>query len=169
MIRERMLYPRSLMALSKEELAALEAQLLADPIAMLISGTALAVLYTQILKKPSRSTPQAAFGYSLGENSMMYATGVWGQGDGPRRGWRIRGLPRAPGRPAAGHPRISGACPAGDRPTGQPLWNNYLVMAAPEKVHAALDQRTARLSDPHQHPTAGGHWRRPGSLPARAG
>lgn len=139
-IHERMLYPRSLPAVTKEAMAAIEARLLADPIAMLISGTTLAILYTQILLDTFKVRPQAAFGYSLGENSMMYAAGIWGQGD--QAAARLA-------QSAAFRTRLAGPRTAireywglsgGQADPDQPLWSNYLVMAPPEKVQAALEQ-----------------------------
>lgn len=138
-LRERMLYPRSLNPVSKDEMAALETNLLADPIAMLITGTALSVMYTHLLRETFKIAPVAAFGYSLGENSMMYATGVWmTHGD------------EAAGRLEQSHAfrtRLAGPqdairdfwkLPKGQPEPDQPIWSNYLVMAAPEKVQAAL-------------------------------
>lgn len=145
--RERLLYPRSLSAISKDELATLEARLLADPIAMLISGTAMAILYTRILREAFQIHPQAAFGYSLGENAMLFATGVWKQGDGASlrleqsEAFRVRlagpqyairdywGLSKEP------------------VPGESTLWSNYLVMAPFEKVQAAI------ASEPHVYIT----------------
>ncbi len=136
--RERLLYPRSLAALTKEEMTAKETHLLADPIAMLISGTALSVVYTHILQETFAVRPTAAFGYSLGENSMIYAAGVWtSQGD--EAAARLEGSNafrvRLAGPQLAIREHWGVPDPAGD---GKLLWNNYLVMAAPEKVQAAL-------------------------------
>jgi PfaB family protein len=141
-IRERLLYPRSLAAISKEEMVTLEAKLLADPISMLISGTTLAILYTHILRDTFKVRPQAAFGYSLGENSMLYATGVWGQGDAAStrleesEAFRVRlAGPQQAIREYWGLPPEDNGAGA---LVNTPLWSNYLVMAAPEKVQAAL-------------------------------
>ncbi len=137
-LRERLLYPRSLSALTKEEIAAVEAALLEDPIAMLISGTALAILYTHILEDTFKIHPMAAFGYSLGENSMLYATGVWGQGDQASarleesETFRVR----LAGPQLAIREHWGMAPQAASEP---PLWSNYLVMATPERVQAALE------------------------------
>jgi PfaB family protein len=124
-------------------LASLEASLLADPIAMLISGAALAILYTHILQDGFGIQPSAAFGYSLGENSMMFATGVWAQGDQAAarleqsESFRVRlAGPQLAVREYWGLNAENGA-------SQQPLWSNYLVMAAPEKVQAVLEH--------HQH------------------
>ena len=141
--REQLLYPRSLAAFSSADLAKLEASLLDDPIAMLISGTALAVTYTYILQQVFAIQPGAAFGYSLGENSMMYATGVWGQGDAAAA--RLAGAETFRVRLAGPQLAIReywGLEPAQEAATGQRLWANYLVMAAPEKVQQALAQET---------------------------
>lgn len=135
-IRERMLYPRSLAAISKEEMAAIEARLLADPISMLISGTTLAILYTRILQDVFKIHPQAAFGYSLGENSMMYAAGVWAQGD--RAAARLEESEVFQARLAGPQRAIREYWGLPDGDDGQPLWSNYLVMAPPERVLVAL-------------------------------
>ncbi|UFP94734.1 PfaB family protein [Gloeobacter morelensis] len=75
--REKLLYPRSLNALSARERIAHEERLLGDPVAMIDSGLAFAALYTSILQREFAVQPQAAFGYSLGETSMLSALGVW--------------------------------------------------------------------------------------------
>jgi PfaB family protein len=137
-MRERLLYPRSLAALTKEDLSAREAALLADPVAMLNSGTALAILYTHILTGVFGVRPGAAFGYSLGETSMMYATGVWRQGDqaaarlAESEAFRVRLA--GPQNAVRAHWGL----PEAGAPGEAPLWSNYLVMAAPDRVRAAL-------------------------------
>lgn len=80
-LRERQLYPRSLQQLSKRELEDLETQLMETPLAMLETGTGFAVLFTQIMREYFRIKPQAAFGYSMGESTMMYALDVWSNTD----------------------------------------------------------------------------------------
>jgi PfaB family protein len=146
-IHERLLYPRSLTVLSKEDLAAVETQLLADPIAMLVTGTALAVLYTRILTEIFKIHPDAAFGYSLGENSMMYACNVWGQGDSATarliRSETFR--ERLAGRQLA--VREHWGMMADPQQEETSLWSNYLVMADPEAV------RTALAREPHAYLT----------------
>ncbi len=141
-IHERMLYPRSLAALTKEALGEIEKDLLADATAMLISGTALAMLYTRILRDAFKLCPTAAFGYSLGENAMLYATGVWGQGDGAATRLRDSDAFRV---------RLAGPMLAVREHWGigrsyghaeNPLWSNYLVMAGPEKVLPILEKES---------------------------
>lgn len=139
--RERMLYPRSLQPISKEEMAALEGRLLADPISMLITGTAISVMYTHLLQESFAIHPGSAFGYSLGENSMMYATGVW-TSHGDQAAARLETsdafTTRLAGRQEA--IREFWQLDPATQEAGQPLWSNYLVMASPERVKAVLEK-----------------------------
>lgn len=139
-IHERMLYPRSLAAISKDALGEMEKNLIADAIAMLISGTTLAILYTHILRHTFKLQPAASFGYSLGENAMLYATGVWGQGDGAAT--RLRDS-------SAFRERLAGPMLAvreywglghSNAHEGGSLWSNYLVMASPDRVLPVLEK-----------------------------
>jgi PfaB family protein len=72
-----LLYPRSLKRLSRRQLELLETRLLDNSVAMLMSGIVLSLGYTEILQNYLQVQPQFAFGYSLGEVSMMYAQDVW--------------------------------------------------------------------------------------------
>ncbi|HEY3344092.1 MAG TPA: PfaB family protein [Anaerolineaceae bacterium] len=138
-IRERSLYPRTLHPLDQKELDELEARLSQDPFAMLTSGTSLAVLYTQVLRHVFGVHPTAAFGYSLGETSMLYALDVWTDGDAGSRG-----LTESP----IFHRRLSGPketvreawqIPPADPSTAEePLWSNLLLMASPDTVRQAM-------------------------------
>lgn len=138
-LQERRLYPRSQRALSKEELAALEAGLVADSVAMLLSGSSLSVLYTLILREVFGLQPAAAFGYSLGENSMLFASGIWRDGDAAATRLRASAVFRS---------RLSGpqnaireywGMPAqGDAHRQDDFWCNYLLMADPQRVREAL-------------------------------
>ena len=137
-IRDHQLYPRSLTALTKEEQAAAEAQLLADPVAMLTSGSGLALVFTNILEEVFKVQASVAFGYSLGENSMMYALRVWQDGDDASA--RLEQSPLFHNRLAGPQNAVRefwGLPPASEAgPT--PLWNNYLVMAPWETVQQAV-------------------------------
>jgi PfaB family protein len=142
---EELLYPRSQSPLSEVEKVSLEARLNDDPIAMLKSGTTLSTLYTMILQDIFGVEPEAAFGYSLGENSMLFAMGIWTNGDETSRRLSESDLFRT---------RLSGSQDAvreywqmapGEHP--DPLWLNYLVMAAPERVYAAMQ------NEPHVYLT----------------
>lgn len=78
----RLLYPRSLTKLSKRQWEALDEQFTENAVMMLMSGTISAVLSTAIFRDYFGVQPSAAFGYSLGETSMMFALGVWTEAQG---------------------------------------------------------------------------------------
>ena len=74
---EKLVYPRSLNKLSSRQLETLEQQLLQDSAAMFENEIVVARLLTKILQENFQVKPKFAFGYSLGEVSMMSAIGVW--------------------------------------------------------------------------------------------
>jgi PfaB family protein len=159
-IRQQRIYPRSLYALSIEEKQMHETELQADPIAMLTSGTSLAVLYTYILRDFFGIKPSAAFGYSLGENSMMFASDVWGNADQVNAA-----LEKSP----LFHVRLSGPHNAVRQYWGLPemdtnqsdedFWASYVVMAKPDLVREAIAGNTnvflTHINTPRQVVIAG--------------
>jgi PfaB family protein len=126
-------------ALSPDDLAAIEAQMTADPITMLISGSCLAFLYTNVLRNIFEIHPASAFGYSLGEVSMMFASRVWTDADGTSQALRESPL---------FHTRLTGPQNAvrefwnlpsrSENDPHEALWVNYLLMTGPEKVREVL-------------------------------
>lgn len=139
-LREQQLYPRSLTAPNKEEQAALEAQLIENPVAMLTSGTSIAILFTYILQEGFKVQPGAAFGYSLGENSMMFASGVWQEGDAVNESLEASPLFQSRLAGPQNAIRANWGLPPCEQPPCDPLWNNYLVMASYEAIKPLLDQ-----------------------------
>ena len=143
LLNEWLLYPRSMAALTSADLAAIEAKLTADPITMLISGSCLAVLYTDVLRNVFEIRPASAFGYSLGEVSMMFASRVWTEADGTSRALRESPLFRT---------RLTGPQNAvrefwnlptrSESDPHEALLVNYLLMTGPEKVKEALADET---------------------------
>ncbi len=73
----KLLYPRSLNKLSLRQLESLEKQLLDDSLAMFDTDMVITRFITTIIRDEFKVKPKFAFGYSLGETSMMAATGVW--------------------------------------------------------------------------------------------
>ncbi len=137
-IQEQKLYPRSQSAHSKEVLAALEAQLNDDPIAMITTGSLIAVLFTMIVRDIFQVSPAAAFGYSLGEIAMLFGTGVWTRADETSAALRASPLfrsrlsgPQNAVRAAWGRPEIASA-------DSQPLWSNHFLMASADRVREAV-------------------------------
>lgn len=148
LLNERLLYPRSMAALTSDDLTAIEDQLTADPITMLISGSCLAVLYTDVLRNVFEIHPASAFGYSLGEVSMMFASRVWTEADGTSKALRESPLFRT---------RLTGPQNAvrefwnlptrSESDPHEALWVNTLLMIGPEKVREVL------LDEPHVYLT----------------
>jgi PfaB family protein len=84
-VGERRLYPRLRHAPQKEDLDRAKAKLRGDTLGMIRTGIAFTVLYSAIVRDIFRVRPHAAFGYSMGEASMMWAMGVWRGGDDAMR------------------------------------------------------------------------------------
>ena len=139
LLNERMLYPRGISALSAADLDEAEKNLAADPLAMLISGTSLAVLFTFLLREKFDLNPASAFGYSLGEISMMFASGTWSKADETSTALRASPLfrtrlagPQNAIRENWGLPTVARA------EDGANIWENYVLMAAPDDVATAI-------------------------------
>ena len=140
-LQDELLYPRSLQALEPESVARLESQLTGDPIAMITSGSLMAVLFTMIVRDIFKVRPAAALGYSLGEIAMLFGTGVWTQADAIRLHLKDSPLfrsrlagPQNAVRLAWGLPQLA------ERPAGETLWSNYFLMSPVEKVVEALQE-----------------------------
>jgi PfaB family protein len=159
-IRERRIYPRSLYAINPEEREQHEAKLQADPIAMLTSGTSLAILYTYILRDFFGIKPSAAFGYSLGENSMMFASDVWGNADQVNKA--LEESPLFHVRLSGPHNAVRQYWNLEQMTTGQSdedFWASYVVMAKPDRVREAIENNNkvflTHINTPRQVVIAG--------------
>ncbi|MDF1519764.1 MAG: hypothetical protein P1P73_04715 [Brevefilum sp.] len=144
LLNEKLLYPRRMTALSPSELSAAEGELVDDPLTMLTSGITLSTLFTLLLHNVLGVHASSAFGYSLGEISMMFANGVWTQVDEANA--TLQGSPLF-------HTRLTGPknavrehwnLPPESLP-GEPcpIWENYILMSSPEdaKVVAQAEPR----------------------------
>ncbi|NEO42337.1 MAG: PfaB family protein [Moorea sp. SIOASIH] len=80
-LRERLLYPRSLNSLSRRQLEVLEQQLLEDYHTMVTSGMGFVGILTIIMRDYFQVQAQSTFGYSVGELSMMIGQSVWSNYD----------------------------------------------------------------------------------------
>lgn len=140
----RSLYPRSLKTLSRRQLEKLENKFLADPKMMFDAEMACASLTTAILQDGFRLKPEMAFGYSLGETSMMVAQGIFPASE---FGSGRRSFDRSP----LFNGRLSGAQNAVRECWGLPtldaneaqaearsLWRIYAVLAPIEAVERAI-------------------------------
>lgn len=133
-LREKLVYPRSQSTLDDESLKKIETVLQADAIAMLITGTSMAFLLTSVLRDVFSIQPTAAFGYSLGELSMAFATGVWNSAD--ECSTRLESSPVFVDRLAGPQNAVREAwgLPAQAPQYRSNLWSNYVLMATPAAV-----------------------------------
>ena len=139
LLNEKMLYPRSISALSITDLEESEKKLAADPLAMLISGTSLAALFTFLLREIFEIHPASAFGYSLGEISMMFASGVWTQADETSVALCASPLFRSRLAGSQNAVRESWHLSIKNQPDeDESIWSNYVLMATPEAVTNVL-------------------------------
>ena len=139
LLNESQLYPRYISVPSAVDFNALEAILSEDPITMLVSGSSLAFLYTEVLQRVFGINPASAFGYSLGEVSMLFASRVWTEADETSKALRDSPLFRT--RLCGPQNAVREYWKMPSRSEGdltEPIWGNYLLMTGPEKVIEAL-------------------------------
>ncbi|MBD2363606.1 type I polyketide synthase [Anabaena minutissima FACHB-250] len=136
---EKLLYPRSLKKLSKKQLEVLEQKLIDDPITMLESEVGIAGLMTSILRNYFQLQPRSVFGYSLGENSMMFAQGVWTEFNQSSEGLNTSPLfktqlsgPKNAVREYWGMPLMP------DDYQDQTFWSNYVLLCPVSRIQEAL-------------------------------
>ncbi|MBD2411482.1 polyketide synthase [Nostoc calcicola FACHB-389] len=135
---EKLIYPRSLEKLSNRQLEVLEKQLLNDSVAVLESEMACAGLMTAILKNYFQVKAECAFGYSLGEISMILAQGIWTQFQEGSEGFNSSSLLKT---------RLSGPKNAVREYWGlsqredeknEDFWRNYILMCPVSRVKEAI-------------------------------
>ncbi|HYO87193.1 MAG TPA: PfaB family protein, partial [Candidatus Limnocylindrales bacterium] len=138
-IAETLLYPRSLSAPDRAMVRAQRARLASDQPAMMESGTLFAILYTQVMRSVFHVKPDMAFGYSLGEGSMLWAMGIWREIEQARA--IVHSSPlfttRLIGRKDA--VREAWGVPAA---AGDDFWASYVLAAAPADVSEQLVHET---------------------------
>lgn len=136
LLRERTLYPRDVDAGDRRELMRREAALIEDIPAMLATGTSFAVIHARLLRELLGITPHGAFGYSLGESSMMFAMGGWEESADthakldttPLFADRLRGPKRT----------VREQWGLGDDVPDDKVWATHVLLAPPEVVRDAL-------------------------------
>lgn len=135
-INEMAIFPQKLTSSERERL---QNELNDNPTQMISSGICFSYLFTVIMRDIFKVNPDAAFGYSLGENSMMFAMGIWAQADAMRTSLEASTI---------FHTRVSGPQNAireywkmpvnGRKKDNSSIWANYVLMAPFEKVREAI-------------------------------
>ncbi|MFK5986970.1 MAG: PfaB family protein, partial [Pseudomonadota bacterium] len=139
MMRTHYVYPETVIAPDKKAMKQLEAQMGDDAIAMFESGIMTSIIYTKVIQELLGVKPQAAFGHSMGELSMLFASGAW-----PNTDYMSDTLHTT----ATFHNRLVGDMdvvrtawnlpPAkeGDKP----IWGTYTLRCSPEKAQTIIDE-----------------------------
>jgi PfaB family protein len=135
-VNEKSLFPQKLTPNLKNQL---QNELNNNPTQMISSGVCFSYLFTVILRDIFKIEPDVAFGYSLGENSMMFALGIWTQADAMRTSLETSPL---------FYSRVSGPqnairefwkMPAeSEEKTDSSIWANFVLMAPFDKVNAVI-------------------------------
>lgn len=156
---EKLLYPRSLNKLTTRQKETLEKQLLDNSLAMFESEVCFARLFTTTLRDCFQVKPKFAFGYSLGETSMIAAQGVWQNFD--------EGIKKFHSSPLFGS-RVSGqknalreywGLPSAQELDDKLIWSTFVLMAPPEQVSKAIQNESrvylTQISTPEEVVIAG--------------
>ena len=139
-LRADVLYPRGSARFSEIERKALDQALLDDPLSMVASGTSFATLYTLIMREIFNLQPTTALGYSLGEAAMMWALGVWKNGDDAARALRKSDLFKT--RVAGPKLAVREAWEIAPSIPDASIWCTYVLMAPVEQVTECLKDET---------------------------
>ncbi|GAA2259219.1 hypothetical protein GCM10010368_27530 [Streptomyces roseiscleroticus] len=135
-LRAAELYPRAQAAPGRRELMAFEASLGEDIPFMLATGTSFAILYTDLVREVLGITAHGGFGYSLGESSMLFATGGWlpeGRDDA-----LISTTPIFEDRLCGPRRTVRGAWDLPDDTPDAEVWASHVLLTDAESVRAVL-------------------------------
>ena len=138
MIRDRLIYPRSLSRLSESEKAEKQSALENNAIAIFESGINTAILNTAVARGVLGIQPEMVFGYSMGEVSMNFAMGIWESTDKMSKILHTHPifLERLAGPMKAA--REAWGLPPGDPDQTEVIWHCYTISGSAEQVREAV-------------------------------
>ncbi|MGI5453400.1 beta-ketoacyl synthase N-terminal-like domain-containing protein [Streptomyces sp. CA-249302] len=136
MLRSAALYPRALGPMDRRELMRREAELIDDIPLMLAVGTSYALLSTDLVREVLGVPVHGAFGYSLGESSMLFATGGWVKE--ARATTKIDASPLFVDRLRGRKKTVRGLWGLGDEVSDQEVWATHVVLAPADDVREAV-------------------------------
>ncbi|QLE52043.1 type I polyketide synthase [Nostoc sp. C057] len=135
---EKLVYPRSLEKFSNRQLEALEKELINDSVAILELEMLFATLLTATLSNYFQIKPQCAFGYSLGEISMMLAQGVWTEFLDNSKSFNSSPLFKTRLSGSKNAVREYWGLPQGEDDKSGDFWRNYILMCPVSRVQEAI-------------------------------
>ncbi|MFC4030063.1 beta-ketoacyl synthase N-terminal-like domain-containing protein [Streptomyces polygonati] len=130
------LYPRTQVTPGRRELMGLEAGLGDDLPFMLATGTTFANLYTDLVRDILGVPAHGAFGYSLGESSMLFATGGWERA--ARRDDRISSTPLFQDRLCGPRLTVRELWDVPPRTPDDAVWACHVLLTDAPRVRAAV-------------------------------
>ncbi|MER6349238.1 beta-ketoacyl synthase N-terminal-like domain-containing protein [Streptomyces sp. NPDC001532] len=136
MLRSAALYPRSRGPLDRRELMRRETALIDDIPLMLAVGTSYALLSTDLVREVLGVPVHGAFGYSLGESSMLFATGGWAKE--ARATTKIDASPLFVDRLRGPKKAVRALWGLGDEVPDQQVWTTQVLLAPADEVRAAV-------------------------------
>ncbi|MDA0167632.1 hypothetical protein OJ998_00920 [Solirubrobacter taibaiensis] len=136
--RAAALYPRELDPADRRAQMAREAKLLDDIPFMLASGTTASLLHADLLRDVFALRPAGAFGYSLGESSMLFAMGGWEPG--ARRDDRISSTPLFRDRLTGAKRTVRELWALPAATADSDVWASHVLLTDSVAVRAALTE-----------------------------
>ncbi|GAB4527741.1 MAG: hypothetical protein OHK0046_45900 [Anaerolineae bacterium] len=138
-VAETLLYPRSLAAPTRAEVREARTILANNQRAMMESGILFAVMYTYVMRQVFRLTPDMTFGYSLGENSMLWAMDVWQNSEEARA--ILHNTPLFESRLSGRKDAVREAWGLPPQ-TGNDFWASYVLVASAAEVLEQIAHET---------------------------
>ncbi len=134
-LAEDFLYPYSHINFANDQPEELLTEFYNHPAELIETGISLSVLYTLILDQTFKVSPDIAFGYSLGEVSMLWANGVWQDHDAISKSWQKSALFKS---------ELTGNMDTvrrywKDYSLDENFWSSYILKSDTKKVQAACD------------------------------
>ncbi|MCW8929909.1 MAG: beta-ketoacyl synthase N-terminal-like domain-containing protein [Gammaproteobacteria bacterium] len=137
MMRTHYVYPQTVVAPDKKALKELDAVMGEDAVAMFESGIMSSILYTKVIQDLLGVQPQAAFGHSMGELSMLFSSGAWNNTDYMSN--TLHNTPTFQNRLVGEMDVVRKAWDLPAPEEGEkPIWGTYTLRTSPEKAAEVL-------------------------------
>ena len=137
MMRTHYVYPQTLVAPDKKALKELDAIMGDDAVAMFESGIMSSIVYTKVIQDLLGVQPEAAFGHSMGELSMLFSSGAWNNTDYMSN--TLHNTPTFQNRLVGEMDVVRKAWDLPPPKEGEkPIWGTYTLRTSPEKAAEVL-------------------------------
>jgi|GEM_PF-125945 len=134
---DKLYYPRSIIPFDKATEKTWQKSLYDEAISSFENGISVSVILTDLLKDIFSVKPDSAFGYSMGEVSMMYALGIWGATDTMSE--RLRSNPVFQTRLAGPMDTLREQWQLDETAKDGSFWSGFVLLAPISKVREAIN------------------------------